>query len=267
MKTQIFNFNNNEVTVVINENNEPLFVAKEICDILEIQNSRQAVGQLDDDEKLTYVLHRAGQNRNVNVITESGLYSLVLRSNKPEAKVFKKHVTSEILPSIRKTGGYMVTKEEDTPETIMARALQIAQQTLDNHKQRLQILEGENQHQQEQIKVLVPKAEYTDKVLQSTSTLTVNEIALELGISNIKLNKILEEKGVQYKQGKIWLLTTKYRDRGLATLRTFTKFDEETKEQKTYSNTVWTEKGRQFIHSLFSQKANNQVNQHSFSNI
>ncbi|MBB1150427.1 phage antirepressor KilAC domain-containing protein [Myroides sp. NP-2] len=139
-------------------------------------------------------------------------------------------------------------------ETI-AQALNILQKRLDASKQQLQILEGQNTIQREEIKILSPKAEYTDKVLQSTSTLTVNQIALELGITSIKLNRILAERKIQYKQGGIWLLTAKYRDMGYAELRTFTSLNQETKEQKTYSNTVWTEKGRLFIHQLLKKPA------------
>ena len=120
---QPFNFNGNNLSVIINEQNEPLFIAKEVCDLLEIKNTTQAVNQLDEDEKLNYVLDRSGQKRNVNVITESGLYALIIRSNKPEAKSFKKWVTSEVLPSIRKHGAYMTSSKLEevllNPDTLI----------------------------------------------------------------------------------------------------------------------------------------------------
>lgn len=100
-----FNATSQEVTSLLIEN-EPFFVAKDVCDILELGNVTKALYGLDDDEKLTLQLVRAGQNRKVNCINESGLYALILRSNKPEAKVFRKWVTSEVLPAIRKRGYY-----------------------------------------------------------------------------------------------------------------------------------------------------------------
>ena len=123
MNIQPFNFNGNNLSVIINENNDPLFIAKEVCEILEISNTRDAVSRLDEDEKLMSVIPTSGQKRNVNVITESGLYSLIMTSRKPEAKQFKKWVTSEVLPSIRKHGAYMTSQKIEevllNPDTLI----------------------------------------------------------------------------------------------------------------------------------------------------
>ena len=91
--------------------NEPYFIAKDICDILELDNVTNALSKLDDDEKLTLKVLRAGQNRNVNFVSESGLFALIMRSNKPEAKAFRKWVTSEVLPALRKNGFYGNSKK------------------------------------------------------------------------------------------------------------------------------------------------------------
>ena len=91
--------------------NEPYFIAKDVCDILELDNVTNALSKLDDDEKLTLKVLRAGQNRSVNLVSESGLFALIMRSNKPEAKSFRKWVTSEVLPSLRKNGFYGNTKK------------------------------------------------------------------------------------------------------------------------------------------------------------
>ena len=93
--------------------NEPYFIAKDICDILELDNVTNALSKLDDDEKLTLKVLRAGQNRNVNFVSESGLFALIMRSNKPEAKAFRKWVTSEVLPALRKTGFYGTAKKDN----------------------------------------------------------------------------------------------------------------------------------------------------------
>ncbi|MFE3868717.1 Bro-N domain-containing protein [Flavobacterium sp. LS2P90] len=91
--------------------NEPYFIAKDICDILELDNVTNALSKLDDDEKLTLKVLRAGQNRSVNFVSESGLFALIMRSNKPEAKAFRKWVTSEVLPALRKNGFYGNSKK------------------------------------------------------------------------------------------------------------------------------------------------------------
>lgn len=105
----------------LNKDGEPWFVAKDICDALEIVNVTRALSGLDEDEKSSCPSQYEGQIRHLNIINESGLYSLILRSRKPEAKRFKKWVTSEVLPAIRKHGGYVHATTEETPEEIKAR--------------------------------------------------------------------------------------------------------------------------------------------------
>lgn len=126
-----FNFNGGHLSVVMIDEN-PHFIAKDVCDMVGIENSRQAVSALDDDEKLMYTLLTAGQNRTVNLVTESGLYSLVIRSNKPEAKPFKKWITSEVLPSIRKHGAYLtdqaIEKALTDPDTIIRLATDLKEE-------------------------------------------------------------------------------------------------------------------------------------------
>jgi prophage antirepressor-like protein len=90
------------------ENNEPLFCAQDICAALEMADTEVAVRKLDDDEKMTRKIYASGQNRDMWYVNESGLYNLIFRSNKPSAKAFRKWVTGEVLPSLRKTGGYHV---------------------------------------------------------------------------------------------------------------------------------------------------------------
>ena len=119
--TQItpFNFGANEIRVVFDENTkEPLWVAKDICDVLGYKEVSKTLLKLDDDEKLIRQIFVSGQNRDMSVINESGLYTLILRSNKPEAKKFKKWVTAEVLPTIRKTGSYSTNNTQDDTQLI-----------------------------------------------------------------------------------------------------------------------------------------------------
>lgn len=101
---------------ILDINNEPWWVAKDICDVLSIENVTQAVERLEEDEKLPYILHRAGQDRSVNIISESGVYRLLFSSKKEEAKRFTRWVTHDILPSIRKTGKYNISDLENAVE-------------------------------------------------------------------------------------------------------------------------------------------------------
>jgi prophage antirepressor-like protein len=122
---QLFNFEEKEIKT-IQINNEIYFVGKDICNILELADVSKAISRLDEDEKLIRTLFLSGQNREVLFINESGLYSLVLTSRKPEAKRFKKWVTSEVIPSIRKTGGY------NSNDTKIDRLIELMMQTNSN---------------------------------------------------------------------------------------------------------------------------------------
>lgn len=115
---------------VVEHEGQPWFVAKDVCEILELGNPRSSLALLDDDEKDIHSMDTPGGKQGMTIVSESGLYSLILRSRKPEAKAFKRWVTHEVIPSIRKTGGYLMAKPEDTPEAILARAVLVAQDTI-----------------------------------------------------------------------------------------------------------------------------------------
>lgn len=123
--TKVFTFNPSNQTIQVELiNQQHWFVAKDICDCLKLQNVTDRLRSLDDDEKLTYVVDRSGQNREVNLVNESGLYNLIFQSRKPEAKKFRKWVTSEVLPSIRKTGSYSVTTKRNNKMPYVCRSTQ-----------------------------------------------------------------------------------------------------------------------------------------------
>ncbi|HFK1499683.1 prophage antirepressor [Bacillus sp. UMTAT18] len=176
---------------------EPWFVAKDVCNVLSIKNSRDALSKLDSDEKDDVGLtDTIGRKQNTSVINESGLYSLIMSSRKPQAKAFKKWVTAEVLPTIRKTGGY-VNNDELFVNTYLAHADEttklLFKSTLENVRK-----------QNEKIAVLEPKAEYHDNVLDSTNSFTITEIANDLGMTARKLNALLHQLGVQRKVGTIY---------------------------------------------------------------
>ena len=175
-------------------------------------------------------------------INESGLYSLILSSKLESAKRFKHWVTSEVLPSIRKNGGYMMARPEESDEVIMARALQIMYATL--------------QRRDELIAKLQPRADYADHVLDSISCFTVTQIAKELGMTGHDLNMLLCSHKIQYAQSGQYLLYADYARQGLAKNRNFEYHTPEGK-LKTKTYLVWTERGRDFIHRLFDKELAN----------
>lgn len=266
-------FNNpqfGDVRTIVIENNEPLFCLRDLCSILGLNQS--AVRQrLSDDVVSNYIIpDKLGRNQSTNFVNEDGLYDVILDSRKPEAKIFRKWITSEVLPTIRKTGGYLVSNPDDTPEDLMARALIVAQKTMKRHEQRIkelaqanqeislkaETLAVENEELIEENKSLAPLADYTREVLQSTSTFTANQIAKDLGMSAISLNKWLNQMGVQYKESGQWLLYYKYQNKGYVDTRVSGYTNRKTGEIETTQSTVWTERGRKFIIELYNKIAN-----------
>ena len=137
---QIFNFENREVRTQIIDD-EPWFVAKDVCEILEISNNRDAVSRLDDDEKATVGLTDGSQFRNYSIVNEFGLYNLVLSSRKPEAKIFKRWITHDVIPSIRSTGGYQVSKDPIVALRLMLQATEETKEEVEDVKNRVVNLE------------------------------------------------------------------------------------------------------------------------------
>lgn len=183
-------------------------------------------------------------------IPENMVYRLGFKANNEVAQSFQEKLADEVLPSIRKTGGYMISKQDDTPELIMARALQVAQDTINRHKQQLEQANERITLQDAQLKEQAPKVKYVDDVLQSVSTYTTTQMSKELGLREAEqLHKLLKDGGIMFKQSGQWLLTAKYSELGYTKPRThqYTRSDGTT---GTNTVTVWTEKGRQFLHEL-----------------
>ena len=231
------------IRTIHGEQDEPLFCAKDVCDALKHTNSRRAIAKLVDEGDVTkrYTPTKSG-NQVMTFINESGLYALILSSKLESAKRFKHWVTSEVLPSIRKQGGYMIARPDESDEIILARALQIMQATL--------------ARRDEQIAKLKPRADYADHVLDSVSCFTVTQIGKELGMTGHDLNVLLCQMGIQYAQSGQYLLYADYARQGLAKNRTFSReANDGTLHTRTYL--VWTERGRDFIHRLLDKRLAN----------
>lgn len=191
-----------------------------------------------------------GGNQQMIFIDEPNLYRCIFQSRKNEAEQFQNWVFEEVLPSIRKTGGYLAITQEDTPELIMARALQVAQQTINKHQQQLAQANERIALLTNEVKQSAPKVKSYDEYISSDGTFTTTQIAKEYGWGAKTLNNKLKERGIQYKQNRQWLLTAKYDGKGYTKSIpcTFTHSDGTI---GTQMQTVWTAKGREFIHSLF----------------
>lgn len=230
----------------------PLFCLADVCKALKL--SAKGVNQRLSDEVISNypIIDNLGRTQQALFVNEDGLYDVILDSRKPEAKAFRKWITSEVLPSIRKSGGYIASTQDDSPELIMARALQVAQATIDRHKHQLEQANERIALQSTQLKQQAPKVKYVDEVLQSTNTYTSTQMSKELGMKDAdRLHKALREKGVMFKQSGQWMLTAKYCGHDYTKTRThqFTRSDGST---GTNAITVWTEKGRAFLHNILN---------------
>ena len=231
-----------------------MFCLNDVARALEISNPRDIQKRLNVKGVATIYTPTEGGTQPMTYINESNLYKCIFQSRKEEAERFQEWVTSEVLPTIRRTGGYLGTTETDTPEEIMAKALKIADQTMKDQKQRLQMLEGETERQREEIARLAPKAKYTDEVLQSPNTYTFTEMAKELRFRSVgSFIKKLTEKGILFKKcGTLKLLTAKYSEFGYTTVRT-SRFFHQDGTPDTRTITVWTETWRAFLNDLKSK--------------
>lgn len=201
-KIQIFENGNLGMVRVIEVKGEPMFVGADAATLFGYQNTRDAIAKhVDEEDKATVAIHDGSQNRNVVVINESGFYSLVLSSKLPTAKAAKRWVTSEVLPAIRKTGGYMVAKVDETPEEIMARALLVAQDTMRRKDERIRQLEGKVESTVRENNRLRPKAELMEKVLDADERIDIGQSAkiLNLPFGRNTLFQKLREMGVFFK--------------------------------------------------------------------
>lgn len=175
-------FNNDQfgqLRVVKDDNGEPWFVASDVCDALGVADPAQSCRSFDNDEKGLFTIQTLGGRQKVIHVSEPGFYKLVLKSRKPEAKAFQRWVTHEVLPSIRKKGGYIAAASDETPEQIMARAVLLAQDTIARQKA--------------QIEELKPKALFADAVAASDGTCLVGELA-----------KMMRQNGVQIGQNRLF---------------------------------------------------------------
>lgn len=241
---EVFNFHGQEVRTVTIDN-DPYFSNADVCKILDINNPSQALKRLKQDGVITNeVIDGLGRKQDMKFVSESNLYKLIFQSKKKEAEAFTDWVTSEVLPAIRKHGLYAIDDLLENPDMAIA-ALQKLKEERQLRLQAQEELAQKNQIIQE----LQPKATYYDLVLQNKTLVPISVIAKDYGMSATKLNKILHELKVQYKQGSTWLLYQKYASKGYTQSKTHT-IDANYSKMHTY----WTQKGRLFLYDLLKNK-------------
>ena len=240
MNMQTYVFEKKEVRMVKKEN-EPWFVGKDVAEILGYSNTRKAIlNHVDDEDKGVTKWDTLGGLQDITIINESGLYSLILKSKLPNAKKFKRWVTSEVLPSIRKHGMYATAETVDKLISDPDTAIKLLETIKAEREQRLIV--------EQQVKELQPKADYYDSILKNKSLVSITVIAKNYGMSGKGLNELLHQLGVQYRQGKTWLLYSKFQDKGY----THTEMIEvgSRRDPKLVPSTKWTQKGHIFIYQL-----------------
>lgn len=238
---QIFNFEQNEVrTIVIDD--EPYFLGNDVAEILGYERLGDALAQhvdIEDKKTLKYKAFgemaqsfwKGNDYSNKTVINETGMYALIFGSALPSAKKFKRWVTSDVLPQIRKHGMYAKDELLNNPDLL----LDVVTKYKEERTQRLMA--------EQRVLELQPKATYYDLVIQNKSLLSVTKIAKDYGMSARKMNSLLHEYGVQFKQGDMWFLYQDYADKGYTQSFTHVIDDENSR-----MSTKWTQKGRLFIY-------------------
>lgn len=254
-----------QVRIVSDASKEPLFCLGDVCKALGLRAGDVRI-RLDKGVVSTQPLATTGGVQKVTFVNEDGLYDVILDSRKPQAKAFRKWLTSEVIPSIRKNGGYIASTESDTPEMIMARALKIADETIKRNEERLKELEQTTHKQAQELEVkdaqitelntavseMQPKVSYVDTILQCKDTVQTTIIAQDYGKSAKAFNILLRNFGIQRKVGTAWVLYAKHIANGYVQSKTFTyKHKDGTDGARTYSE--WTQKGRMFLYDTLKK--------------
>lgn len=249
-------FNNPEFGTVrtVELDGTPWLVGKDVAVALGYSNPRDALAKhVDDEDKNTVAIcDGTPGNPNQTIINESGLYSLVLSSKLPGAKRFRRWITSEVLPSIRKHGAYMT--EDTLDRMIHSPDFGIKLLTaLKEEREKNAALLAENEQQRQVIADFEPVRQYVDTILESTGTLATSQIAADYGLTAKTLNGILHAASIQHKVNGQWILYKKYMGQGLTKSRTINITHSDGRPD-TVMQTYWTQKGRMMIHNILTAR-------------
>lgn len=260
----------NEIQVFSNEKfgqvrglmigNEPWLVGKDVALGLLYSNPQKAIRDHVDPEDRTVNESFTVNGTPATLINESGLYSLIFGSKLEKAKQYRRWVTSEVLPTIRKTGGYVHNSEvfidnylpfaDDTTKQLFRLTLDV----VDKQNKEIAANRKEIAEKSAIIEEMTPKASYYDLVINSPSLVPITAIAKDFGLSAIALNRLLHTEGIQFLNNNMWVLYQKYADKGYVGTKTYAYPNKAGKMVNTRMQTFWTQKGRLFIYNLLKGK-------------
>ncbi|MFB2830627.1 BRO family protein [Aeromonas veronii] len=229
-------FEGHNIRIITDQQGEPWFVAADIAQVLEYRMASDMTRWIDEDERGTQIVRTPSGDQEMTVINESGLYSAILRSRKPEAKLFKRWVTFEVLPSIRKHGGYIAGQEQDAPELIMAKALMVAQSVIDRKSQELAAA-------QQTIAANAHKSHFFDNYVYCGGSLGFREVAKLLKAKEHEFRAFLCAKRYMYQLSGQWMAYAQHLDAGRFEVKTGTA----ERNNYAFAKTVFTPKGVQWI--------------------
>ena len=253
MQNQITIFNNPQFGEIRTAGTaeQPLFCLADVCKALGL--TPKGVNQRLSKEVISnYPIETSGGIQQALFVNEDGLYDVILDSRKPEAKVFRKWVTSEVLPSIRKTGGYIATNTTMTDAEIMAKAVLVAQSTIETRNARIKQLEIENAGQKQLIAQMQKGNDYLNTILQSKGTLAITQIAADYGMSAIAFNRKLNEMHIQRKVNGQWILYSEFMGKGYVHSRTIS-FRHKDGRPDTRLCTEFTQRCRLFLYDALKE--------------
>ena len=236
---QTFVYSGAEVRTV-RKDGAPWFVLKDVCQVLDLGSPHKVAERLDPDEKGRNLIPTPGGSQETTVISESGLYNVILRSDKPEAKPFRKWVTAEVLPAIRRSGGYIAGQNDLSPAELMAKAIKVAEQTLAERDARISSLQVQNA-------IMAPKADYFDELVERNTLTSFRDTAKELGIPPRKFTQFLLDKKYIYRDKKEKLMPYENKNDGLFEVK------ESFNDKTAWSGvqTMVTPKGRETFRLLY----------------
>lgn len=239
----------------------PLFCLADICKVLDLQVSptKNRLNQAGVNSIKVGVQtgvkkdgSLATQEVDMIFINEQNLYKVIMRSDKPQAEPFQNWVCGDVLPSIRKTGGYIATNAEMSDAEILAKAVLVAQTTIDKRNERIRQLEAENGEQKVLIAQMQKGNDYLNTILQSKGTIATTQVAADYGMSAIAFNRKLNEMHIQHKVNGQWILYSEFLGKGYVHSRTIS-FRHTDGRPDTRLCTEWTQRGRLFLYDALKE--------------
>lgn len=254
MNSQVTIFNNpqfGEIRTAGTAEN-PLFCLADLCRVLELRVDGVTPRLKKDGYNRIGVIDSLGREQQALFVNEQNLYKVIMRSDKPQAEPFQDWVCGEVLPSIRKTGGYITATPEMSDAEILAKAVLVAQTTIANRETRIKQLESENAEQKTLIQQMQKGNDYLNVILQSKGTLATTQIAADYGMTAVRFNKRLNEMRIQHKVNGQWILYSNLMGKGYVHSKTITFYHSDGRPD-TRLCSEWTQRGRMFLYDALKE--------------